>query len=451
MDSSKKASFTSRFGLIASSAAAAVGLGNIWRFPAEVAANGGGIYLLIYLFFTILIGFPMVASELALGRKSGKGSFAAYEGRWQWMGFVSPLIAWSVLGFYHVLSAWVLSYAYKTIRGDLFTHPHYEAVFENMKSTASANLIFLAIIILCVVMITQKNISHGIEKLSKVAMPLLLVMILGLVLYALTLPHAFQGVSFYLFPRWDKFSFSAVISALNQSFMSLGIGAGVSIAYGSYARKKENFMYSSALIVMSDLLIAFLAGFFLFPFLFYQDPTVNPQSQGVALTFIHLPAIFASMGKYQGLWVGFIFFSLLWLAAMTSSVALLEVPTQFLCHRYDMKRKKVVLLLAGSSFLLSSAIILSHAGIPLFHLRLWGKDLMDWVIFFAVDIAQPLMASLFCIYIARYWGISALIAELEKGGELPAWQKKLLYITIGYLAPMTIGSTLLLSLLRFLE
>ena len=448
MNSTEKSSFTSRFGLIASGAAAAIGLGNIWRFPAEVAMNGGGIYLLFYLLFSAVIGFPMVVSELALGRHKQKGNYGAYEEPWSWMRSLSPMIAWTVLGFYHVLSGWVLAYIIKILRSNLLGKGNYKDLFSSVQANASHNIFFTGVIVLVVALVSQNEIKKGLERLSKIVMPLFLCIIICLVGYAFTLPNTKKAVSFYLLPKWDHLSLKGIISALNQSFMSLGVGAGVSVAYGSYIKKEESLMKSSLIIVISDVLVAFLAGFFLFPILFSQNPIANPEAQGPALTFIQLPAIFTSLGSIMGTTVGSLFFVLLLLAAITSSVALLEVPIQFLQHRYNVKRGQAVWFLVLTNLLLSGAIILSHANWPFFNFTFLRKDLMDWVIFIAVDIAQPLVAVLCCIYIRTKWKTSSLIEEIEEGGKLKKWNQFFMTITVSYIAPFTIVGTLLFTVIQ---
>ncbi len=441
-----KESFSSRFALIATTASAAVGLGNIWRFPGEVAQNGGGVYLLIYLGFSFLIGFPLIVAEMALGRSSGKGLYKAYQGKWHRMAYLCPILCFLILSFYQLVTGWLLAYVWKVLTGSLFLTANHQITFEEVKSNLWGNIGYCLLLSLLMGFISRNKINDGIEKLSKFAMPLLLVLMILLVLYACTLPGAWTGLRFYLVPNFYNLSVRGIVSALFQSFLSLSIGAGISISYGSYIKKEEDLMATGNLIVWSDILIAVLSGFFLFPFLFFQNPEANPSLQGGALTFIQLPGIFIKMGTYTGRFIGFSFYVLLFLAALTSAVAILEVCLQFLQEAFKIPKKKGVFFILGSNFILILAMILAHADYPIFNFTFAKKGLMDWLVILSVETVEPLSILFFCFYVHKYWGIERLIKEIEQSSKMSPSMKDYIRIVITYIAPFLIGVGLLMSL-----
>lgn len=440
-------SFSSSFGLMVSGAAAAVGLGNIWRFPAEVAKHGGGMYVLIYVAFTLLLGYPLVLAELALGRSKGKGSFGAFQGKWSFLGAMTTMICWIILTFYNVVTGWVAGYMIKSLSGELMQTQEFDAFFGTFKGDIIANLGYTFLVVALLIMINQADLQQGIERISKIAMPALLIIILGLVGFACTLDCAREGISFYLLPHWKDFSWKAVTSALSQSFVSLGVGSGILITYGSYTKKKENLPLSAGVIVLSDLLIAFLAGCFLFPLLFCQN--ADPQAQGPALTFIHLPLIFQKLGSPLGLFLGVLFFVLLLLAALTSCIGLVEVPSQYLQHRYRLSKKKSVWFVALTSYLVSVCVILSQAQHPLFASLFGNFDLMKWLSGISIDTFEPLSSYLFCLFVYSQWKRKGLLEGIGKSGLIDSWLGIYVVITITYIAPVVIALLLLMRLVGF--
>lgn len=432
----QKNSFSSHIGLIIAGAAVAVGLGNIWRFPAEVAKYGGGIYLLMYIFFTLTLGYPLVLSELALGRSKGNGSFGAFKGKWSFLGWATTFICYTILTFYNVITGWVIGYFLKATSGELLEAQDLQVFFQTFKGDVKGNLLYTLFVVICLGIINRASIASGIERVCKVAMPGMLVIIFILVFFACSLDCAREGLTFYLWPNWQNFSYEGLTSALAQSFLSLGVGSGILITYGSYASKKEHLPVSAGVIVFSDLLVAFLAGCFLFPLLACEK--LKFDDQGPALTFINLPLIFQKMGPTSGFILGVSFFLLLFLAAITSAMGLVEVPSQYLQSRYKLSRSTSVWLILLSNFLISLWIILGQANHPLY-VRIMGSiSLIDWLDFLAIEYGEVISAYCFCLFVYSQWRRESLLAAIQESRSMSPWLAKYVGVVVAYIAPLVI-------------
>ena len=331
--------FSSRIGFIAAASGAAIGLGNIWKFPYEVGSNGGAAFLIIYLIFTIIVGYPIVLTKIAFGKSTNKGLYHIYktEGKWQIQGFAPALLCLILFSFYSIVTSWILGYSFKTITGSLFTETNMEQYFNKFISNVP-NVLFLTLLInIIIAFIVSAGIKKGVELSSKILMPIFILLVISLITYGLYLENSIEGVKFYLLPNFSLITKKSIIMALSHSFFSLTIGASVMIIYGSYIKGKVNLINDAALIVTSDVFVAFLAGLLIFPFIFHQG--IKPD-QGASLIFITLPTIFKTLGPITGVILGFSFFLLLIFAAVTSAIPMMEVTINYIMNKWQLSRKK---------------------------------------------------------------------------------------------------------------
>ena len=258
----KSPSFSTRLGFLAAASGAAIGLANIWKFPYEVGQHGGAWYLIIYTFFIFVLGYPLVLVKTAIGRKQGKGLYETYrsKGSWNLLAFLPLMICVGVLSFYNVVTGWLLGYGVEIVRGHCLGAQDMRAFFESFIGSVPTNLFYNGLISLAVIAIVRLGVEKGIEKWSKILMPLFLCILIGLIVYACSLTGAKEGIAFYLWPKRELLTIQSFGSALSHAFMSLALGTGVMITYGAYASKQENIVQDATFVVLADFLVAFLAG-----------------------------------------------------------------------------------------------------------------------------------------------------------------------------------------------
>lgn len=408
----------SKFGFIMAAAGSAVGLGNIWRFPYITGQNGGGAFVLIYIFCVVLIGVPMLFTEMGLGRyaeSSTVGAFKNTKANKFWM--ISPILALSisffVLTYYSVIGGWAVGYIFTS----LF---HSHITFAEFSQNPSIVLPLFAVFMMVTVVIVLGGISGGIEKASKVLMPMLFVLLILVVLRSVTLKGAMAGLEFYLIPDFSKVTPNTFLTALSQAFFSMSIGWGIMITYGSYLPKKANIIESGLWVGLMDAGVALLAGFMIFPavFAFGMEPT-----QGPALTFKVLPEIFKQIPF--GNVVGGLFFLLLSVAALTSSISILEVPASYFMDEKKWSRKKSAWVVGILAFVVGIPSALTAIDgnffntitMPWFHgASVTGfLDILDTIFgtFFIVVVA--LMTS---IYVGWVLDINTVVKHIGDGSEL---------------------------------
>ncbi|MBI4418265.1 MAG: sodium-dependent transporter, partial [Ignavibacteriales bacterium] len=344
MEHNGRGTWGSRIGFILAAAGSAIGLGNIWRYPYVTGQNGGAAFVLLYLGCVLLIGIPILLAELSLGRHTTLNPVGAFKKlsksrAWPLVGYLGVITGAGILSFYLVVAGWTLGYIVRTII------PSSES-FGQFVANPFEELGYFAAFLLLTMYVVLGGVERGIERWSKLLMPALFVILTLLIIYNLTLDGAMKGVEFYLSPDFSKIKGSTFLAALGQAFFSLSLGMGTMITYGSYISKKENIPVSAAAVALSDTLIAFLAGLMIFPALFAV--AVEP-TQGPSLVFEVLPRVFATMPG--GVFLGLLFFILLAIAALTSTVSLLEVPVAFLVDQKQWTRKKAVLVVSALVFL----------------------------------------------------------------------------------------------------
>ena len=351
----KKVGFASGIGFILAAAGSAVGLGNLWGFPYKTSQNGGAAFVLIYIACVLLIGFVTMLSEIYLGRRSQANPMTAYKmvnKNLGWCGLVAIMIPAFIICYYSVLGGWTTKYALNSFSGN-----------AGIVSTFSVNtgevILYTALFLVLSVTIIMGGVKDGIEKASKVLMPVLFCILVAIAVYALTLGRGVrEGLAFYLKPDFSGITFKSVLVAMGQAFYSLSLGMGIMITYGSYTGKEVNLVRSTAMVCVFDTVVALLAGLAIFPSVAHFDPSLLGSSKGVALMFIILPQVFESMGSV-GQVVSFAFFVMVDIAAITSVVSLIEVVTQFVIQKFHVHRKRAALVVACVCFAVSIPIGIS--------------------------------------------------------------------------------------------
>ncbi len=439
----EKITFSSRMGFIAAASGSAIGLGNIWKFPYEVGSHGGAGFFIPYILFMILLGYPMLLTKAAFGRKIGKGVYDCYktEGKWNVLGFMSMAICIFVLSFYNVVTGWILGYVIHMAKGTLLNNSSPGIFFSSYIKDIPLNLLSNTIITLVVVFIVKVGVKKGIEKCSNIIMPIFIILLFGLISYAITLPGSYEGIKFYLWPTKDFLNFSAISSALSQCFMSLALGSGVMITYGAYVKRNSNLSKDSFIVVLSDFFVAFLAGLLVFPLIFHKN--ISPD-EGPALIFVALPFVFKSLGAMKGTVMGISFFTLLIFAAITSAISQLEVSTKYIMERWNFNRSKGVYIAGFISYILGIGSLLSHGGAnfftKLFNYKNKYYSFMDTVITVVVDFAMPMVALLFCIFIGIKWNKYNIDNELKEGmkSRYSDFVIRYTFICVKYVSPILI-------------
>jgi len=429
--------WSSKLGFIFAAAGSAIGLGNVWRFPYIVGENGGAAFVLIYLLMVVVIGLPYMVAELALGRSVQRNPVGAIEAikphsPWKWAGFLGVITGVGILSFYGVVAGWTFGYIFKMIFAPTGS-------FQSFIANPWLVLILFALFMFLTAMIVYSGVENGIERWSKILMPILFILMLALIIYAVTLDGAIKGLTFYLNPDFSKITGKTILAALGQAFFSLSLGMGLMITYGSYLSKKENIITSAVYIGLFDTLIAFMAGLIIFPTLFAMGMEPN---QGPALVFIILPELFTKMPG--GIIVGAFFFILLSIAALTSTISLLEVPVAYLVDEKKVNRKKFVWIVAAVTFVIGIPSALSQGSVDFFSnfallpQRLSGADFLSHMSFIFGDFSLTLGALLISIFVGWVWGASNASAELLKGAEKFTGFKRSWELLIRYLIPAII-------------
>ncbi len=416
MNGTERGNWQSQIGFVAAAAGSAVGLGNIWKFPYICGRYGGAAFVLVYLAIIILIGVPIMNSELLIGRKSERNAVGAFKvlapgTPWFIVGAMGILAGFIILSYYSVVAGWAVAYIFKS-GVYMAVGAEHANIFVGSITSSVTPIIWHAIFMAMCIGIVAAGIEKGIEKYSKILMPTLVLLLLVLIIRSVTLPGAAKGLSFYLKPDFSKLTAEGILAALGQAFFSLSLGMGCMIVYGSYLRKKEDIPINSYYIAGADTLIAFLAGFAIFPavFAFGLEPGAGP-----GLTFITVPAVFAAMGPI-GHFFGILFFFLLTIAALTSAISLLEVVSAYFIDEAKWNRKKAVWIMGIIIFLLgipSSLGLGAWSGVKI----LGGRDILDSLDFLASNILLPLGGFLLCIFIGWYWGTDKATEEANIGAK----------------------------------
>jgi NSS family neurotransmitter:Na+ symporter len=450
-DFTKRDSFGSKIGVIAAAAGSAIGLGNIWRFPYVAGENGGAAFLIVYLLFIIAIGIPVMLSEFVIGRRGQRNAYGSFKklkpGQpWYIIGLIGIAGAFFILAYYSTIAGWTLEYLYQSIANGFSgkTTGELSEMFSSFQHGGLMPVIWQVIFMALTAWIVYHGIREGIEKYAKILMPLLILLIIVICIRSITLPGAIDGLNFLFQPDFSKITPSVIIEALGQAAFSLSIGMGTLITYGSYINKKDKLSSTAYAVTASDTVIAILAGIAIFPavFAFGIDP-----AEGEALIFITLPNIFQQMTG--GYFWALIFFVLLVIAALTSTISVLEVVVAFCSEELNISRKKATVVVASIITFIGIFCTLSQG--PLDELSMGGKNLFSILDYSAANIFLPVGAFFIVIFVGWFLGRKNVRDELSNQGTFKARAFWLFMILVRFFAPIAIAIVFLyqLNILKF--
>ena len=433
---SKRENFGSRFAVILAMAGSAIGLGNIWRFPYLVGQNGGAAFIIIYLVACFVLVLPIFMAESIIGRRTRLSTFGAMKKLapgtpWKWLGLLTVLTPLLILGYYSVVGGWSVDYLWKacTLRLTQDT----TGLFEGFISSTWQPLVAFTIFIVATAVVILLGVKNGIEKFTKVCMPTLFVLIVAIVIFGLTLPGSSEGVRYLVKPDFSKIDAGVVAAAMGQAFFSLSLGMGTILTYASYAPENENMMVSGIGTTVADLSFALLAGFAVMPAVFAAG--IQP-GQGPGLVFDTLPFIFSQMPRWVGAVVGIVFFLTILMAALTSSISVLEVGVAYLVEEKGMGRVKSTLIITLLGWILGVFCSLSFG--PLSGATLFGHSIFDCMDKLCSDWLLPLGGLLFTLFVGWYMSREDVRDEFTSGGTRNTRIFGLVYFLMRYLAPLGI-------------
>ena len=448
--------FSSKLGFILAAAGSAVGIGNIVGFPVNAAKNGGGAFLLMYAIFVVVICLPVMIAEMAIGRKTSKNPVGAYGAlsnnskSWRLAGILSIITPFMIAVFYAVLTVWIFIYLAMAVVGNLDYLASAQGFSEIINSPMHLGGASIAVAAL-LAMIINSGVKDGIERAAKVMMPALFVMLILLVIFVLTLDNAMAGIQFYIIPDFDKINASVVNGALAQAFFSLSLGMGILITYGSYITRDTDIAGSAKLVAITDTAIAFIAGLMVLPAIFSFNPEINPEelsSSSVSMIFLFLPKIFlalqVSIGYTLASIIASVFFLLVFFAAITSLVSILEVPVAYLIDEKKYSRGKSLVTIFSTAGILSVLSILSFGLVDsLTSLTNYGgmsKSLFDVIYDVFYDTILPLNGLLVCLFVSYRWKKHNLNEELSQGNPeyAKSFTAKYVDMSLGTVIPVVL-------------
>lgn len=451
--SAEREHFSSRIGFILAAAGSAVGIGNLVGFPVNAAKNGGGAFLIMYAIFVFLVCLPVMMAEMAIGRKTEKEPVGAYKAlgsggfTWNIAGLLGVLTPFMIAVFYMVLTVWIFGYIAITLSGNL----EYLATPAAFGEFINSPYIFIAMIVVAAIVhvILVAGVKEGIEKAAKTLMPALFIMLVVLVIFVLTRENAMAGVRFFIIPDFSKITPSVINGALSQAFFSLSLGMGILITYGSYINRKTDIVNSAKLVAITDTAVAFTAGLMILPAVYSFNPEVNPQElsdSSVSLIFTFLPKIFlalqTSIGYIAASGVAAFFFILVFFAAITSLVSIIEVPVSYLVTEKGKSRKKALQLLMMSAGILTVFATVSFGMVGFFteftSYAGGTRSFFDVVYDIFYDTILPLNGLLLCLFVSYRWKKHNLSEELATGreGYKGSFSEKYINFSLGTFIPV---------------
>ena len=459
MEAKKKSGFTGSIGFVLAAAGSAVGVGNIWRFPYLAARDGGGLFLLVYLILVLTFGFTLLTTDIAIGRKAQKNAWQAFgsiKSEWGFLGKVTFLVPVLIMTYYSVIGGWILKYAavYITGKGN---HASKEGYFTSFITSKVSPIVFMLVFLAMTALIVFAGVEKGIEKFSKIVMPGLLIMIVGIAVYSLTLKYTdasgvtrtgMQGLAVYLIPDFEGLTFSGflniLLDAMSQLFFSLSVSMGIMITYGSYVKKSVNLSKSISQIEIFDTGVAFLAGVMIIPAIYVFTGTEGMAS-GPSLMFVSLPKVFSSMG-FAGNIIGVVFFIMILFAALTSCVSIMETLVANCMNIFHITRKKTCYMI--NIYALVTAVIIC-LGYNVFYFEYTlpngsTAQLLDIVDYISNSFMMPMISFLTSIFVGWVIGPKWIKEEMEVGSA--KFKKSGLYsIMIKYIVPVIMAILFLYS------
>lgn len=451
--SANREQFGSRIGFILAAAGSAVGIGNMVGFPVAATKNGGGAFLLIYALFVFLICLPVLIAEMTVGRHAQKDPLGSYNklsdnaSGWKLAGWLSIITPFMIAVFYLVITVWIFGYLFMAASGDLAALAD-PATFSNFIS-APHLFVYMVVVLAIVYLILQGGVKQGIEKAAKLMMPALFIMLIGLVMFVLTLDNAFAGVKYYLIPDFSKINASVISSALSQAFFSLSLGMGIMITYGSYISQKNDVPGSAKLVAIVDTAVAFIAGLLILPAIFSFNPQTNTgelSDSSIGMIFTFLPKIFLALQSTIGYTgasiVASFFFLLVFFAAITSLVSIFEVPISAYMDEKGVSRKKALTVL-GFLLILTAGLASTSFGLLDFFTNFTSyagqtKSLFDIIVDVFYDTILPLNGLLICLFVTYRWKKANFHRALESGSEgfKGSWFEKYVDFSLSTFIPL---------------
>lgn len=440
----ERGKFSNKLGFVLAAAGSAVGLGNIWRFP-YLAANYGGMFLLTYLILVVTFGFTIMMTEISIGRKTGSspiGAFAALSKKYSFIGWIAVIVVFIIFPYYCVIGGWVLKYLVTFIAGANPTVEQTGEFFNSYVAKPVEPMLWQILFILATAAVVMRGVKKGIEKASKILMPLLVILTIVVAVYSVTLPGALEGVKYYLIPDLSKMSPNMVLAAMGQMFYSMSLAMGIMITYGSYLNKDDDLEKSVGQIEIFDTGIAILAGFMIIPAVFaFSGGDEAALNQGPGLMFVTLPQVFASMPF--GPIIGAIFFLLVLFAALTSAISIMEALVSTVCDKFKLGRITASLIIGACGIIIGLA--------PSFGFGIWssftilGMDILTFMDFVTNSVLMPIGAFLTCAFVGYIIGTKAIIDEVELSSKFR--RRKMYVVMVKYIAPLFILAILISSIL----
>ncbi|MBO6134104.1 MAG: sodium-dependent transporter [Lachnospiraceae bacterium] len=456
----KRSSFSGSIGFVLAAAGSAIGLGNIWRFPYLAAQNGGGLFLVIYLILVLTFGFTLLITEVSIGRKTRQSPLKAYgklDPRFKWLGFFAVLVPFLIMPYYCAIGGWVMKYCvvYLTGAGKAASA---DGFFSNYIGGTIEPLFFMGLFVLFDTLVIYKGIDKGIEKISKILMPILILCVIGIAAFALTLRSedggavrtGLQGLAVYIIPDFHNLTIGqfvkVLMEAMGQLFYSISVAMGIMISYGSYLRDEDNLFKGVGQIEIFDTFVAFMAGIIIILPVYVFMGREGMDASGPSLLFVSMPHIFESMGVIGG-FLGAAFFIMVLFAALTSSISIMEAVVSSLMEHFSISREKATLIEGGIALLLGALVCLGYNALY-FEVPLPNGStgqILDIMDYFSNNILMPVVEIGTCVLIGWILKPETVIREATKNGEV--FTRKTLYVVmIRFIAPVLLTMLLLRAL-----
>lgn len=439
----KRSSFSGRLGFVLAAAGSAVGLGNIWRFPYLAAKYGGGIFLFVYVILAVTFGYSLAMLEAAIGRHTQLSAISAFKKlneKYAFIGYLGSLVPVLILPYYSVIGGWVCKYFYTFLTGS-GNQTALSTYFGDFTAQVGEPIFWLSLFILLTATIVVLGVEKGIEKASKFLMPILVFLTIGIAIYAVTLPGAWEGFLYYITPDFSKFSFNTIIGAMGQLFYSMSIAMGIMITYGSYMKKDVDMEKSISQIELFDTGIAFLAGMMVVPTVYAFSGSAEGIKAGPGLMFETLPYLFAQMP--MGNIVGTLFFLLVLFAAITSSISIMETIVSIISDKFKTSRLLSALIITIFSIVVA---LPSTLGFGIWsHIKPLNMSFLEFFDFLSNSLLMPIVALSTCLFIGYVLTPQPIIEEIKQSS--PFKREKLFIIMVKYLAPICVLLILITSIL----
>ena len=458
----KRNSFSGSLGFVLAAAGSAVGLGNIWRFPYLAAKDGGGLFLAMYVILALTFGFTLLTTEIAIGRKTKQSPLTAYKElskKWGFLGTFACVIPMIILPYYCAIGGWVLKYFTAFLSGTGAAAAAADGYFTGFITSQFEPIVLMFIFMAVTALIIYLGVDKGIEKFSKILMPILIILVIGIAVFSVTISYTdaegvtrtgWDGLKIYLIPNFEgmtvKRFFTVLMDAMGQQFYSLSVAMGIMIAYGSYVKREDNLVKSINQIEIFDTMVAFLAGVMILPAVFVFQGREGMEASGPSLMFVSLPKVFAEMGGV-GRFVGCMFFAMVLFAALTSSVSIMEAVVSSLMDKFNWSRTKAVIIEMIIAVLGGLAVCFGY-NIWYFEMTLPNGavaqilDVMDYV---SNNVLMPIVSIGTCILIGWILKPKTIIDEATRNGE-KFGREKLYTVMIKYVTPVLLLILLLKAL-----